>query len=165
MYGRRGGPHTSHAHGGKTTLRGLKNQEDGLERKTGFCLCMRQRQTKIEVLTASSIQTRWERLSSFALWDKRGDLFIQVDSSGALWMIKECVCVLCVHPLSVCQSGLKVVVYRTNMCILESINERCDFPPLLFFFLSPPPHPFCLRPRSSRVHLIAVIKHCSAHSH
>lgn len=46
---------------------GIENQEDGLERKTGFCLCMRRKQTKIEVLTASSIQTRWERLSSFAL--------------------------------------------------------------------------------------------------
>lgn len=46
---------------------GIENQEDGLERKTGFCLCMRQRKTKIEVLTASSIQTWWERLSSFAL--------------------------------------------------------------------------------------------------
>lgn len=46
---------------------GTANHEDGLERKTGFCLCMRHRQTKIEVLTASSIQTRWERLSSFAL--------------------------------------------------------------------------------------------------
>lgn len=42
-------------------------------------------------------------------------------------MIKEYVCVLCVHPLSVCQSGLKVVVYGTNMSILESINERCEF--------------------------------------
>lgn len=39
-------------------------------------------------------------------------------------MIKECVCVLCVHPLSTCQSGLKVVVYKTKICILESINER-----------------------------------------
>lgn len=46
---------------------GTENHEDGLERKTGFCLCMRHRRTKIEVLTASSIQTRWERLSSFAL--------------------------------------------------------------------------------------------------
>lgn len=51
---------------------GIVNQEDGLERKTGFCLCMRQRQTKIEVLTASSIQTRWESLSSFVLCDKSG---------------------------------------------------------------------------------------------
>lgn len=67
---------------------GIVNQEDGSERKTGFCPCMRQRQTKIEVLTASSIQTQWESLSSFVLWDKSRDLFIQVDSSGALWMIK-----------------------------------------------------------------------------
>ena len=73
---------------------------------------------------------RWERLSSFALRDKSGeggggDLFIQVDSSGALWMIKGvCLPRLCVHPLSACQSGLKVVVYRTNMCVLESANER-----------------------------------------
>lgn len=67
---------------------GIVNQEDGSERKTGFCPCMRQRRTKIEVLTASSIQTQWESLSSFVLWDKSRDLFIQVDSSGALWMIK-----------------------------------------------------------------------------
>lgn len=51
---------------------GTENQEDGSERKTGFCLRMRRGRTKIEVLTASSIQTRWERLSSFALGDKRG---------------------------------------------------------------------------------------------
>lgn len=38
-----------------------------------------------------------------------------------------CVWVLCVHPLSACQSGLKVMVYRTNVCILESINEGCEF--------------------------------------
>ena len=40
-------------------------------------------------------------------------------------MIKGvCLPRLCVHPLSACQSGLKVVVYRTNMCVLESANER-----------------------------------------
>lgn len=33
-----------------------------------------------------------------------GDLFIQVDSSGALWMIKECVCAL------VCSSTLSVPI-------------------------------------------------------
>lgn len=65
---------------------------------------------------------------------------------------------LCVHPPSVCQSGLKVMVYGyTNMCILESINERCEF---LNFFLS-----LCLRPCFSSVHLRAVIKYCSAHSY
>lgn len=69
MYGWRGvaGTHTRLTHTEGNDSPGIENQEDGLERKTGFCLCMRQRQTKIEVLTASSIQTRWERLSSFAL--------------------------------------------------------------------------------------------------
>lgn len=61
------GTHTHLTHMEGNDSPGIENQEDGLERKTGFCLCMRQRQTKIEVLTASSIQTRWERLSSFAL--------------------------------------------------------------------------------------------------
>ena len=51
---------------------GIENQEDGFERKTGFSLCLRLKQTKIEVLTASSMQTWWERLSSFALRDKGG---------------------------------------------------------------------------------------------
>lgn len=39
---------------------GIENQEDGFERKTGFSLSMRLKQTKIEVLTASSMQTWWE---------------------------------------------------------------------------------------------------------
>lgn len=51
---------------------GTANQEDGLERKTGFGRLMRQKQTKIEGLTASSIQTWWESLSSFVLRDKSG---------------------------------------------------------------------------------------------
>lgn len=55
-------------------------------------------------------------------------------------MIRECVCVPCVHPLSACQSGLKVVVYRTNMCILEPVNERClqfSLSVALFLFRAP----------------------------
>lgn len=64
-------------------------------------------------------------------------------------------CCVCVHPLSACQSGLKVVVYRTNVRLLESRNERCDF-----LHIS---RPFVPWPCSSCVHLIAVIKRRSAH--
>lgn len=48
----------------------LGDPKAGGWRKTGFGLCMRQRQTKIEVLTVFSTQTRWESLSSFVSGDK-----------------------------------------------------------------------------------------------
>lgn len=60
----------SHATQRKRSPRGWMSGRTDRREKTGFCLRMRHRRTKIEVLTVSSTQARWESLSSFVSGDK-----------------------------------------------------------------------------------------------
>lgn len=89
---------------------------------------------KRKVLTASSIQSRWGRLSGVASWDKSGIYFLRLTARSTLGMIKlnkksffkRVFGRRVPPPPLLCQSGLKVMVYRTNVWTFTSINESCE---------------------------------------
>jgi len=56
----------------RTTLPGIEKKPGGRIGEKNRIPPRREAEPRIEVLTASSTQTRWERLPSFALCDKRG---------------------------------------------------------------------------------------------